>query len=227
MAFRIFDVDSSETKAASSDDIVGRFRSGHQINGRPMALSAWRVTGADPVALETIGELMGGAEKPERWDTKSDETYETFTTSTSVDILLDGPGSVRTGMVLWGRKTKIRECDGVVQTDEAGSDCACPSDIRERKEAAKQGTACEPSIQIYFRMEADPELGKLKFFTGSWSMAKEIGQAEAQLEDINGPARATLSLELVSFTTRDGKDITFTKPVLVVHGPVETDGEPF
>jgi hypothetical protein len=228
MAFRIFDVDNNETKAASSDDIVGRFRSGHQLNGRPMALSAWRVTGADPVTLEAISDMMGGSEdKPDRWDTKSDETYEVFTNSTSVDIILDGPNALKTGMVLWGRKTRIRECDGVSQTDEAASDCACPSDIRERKEAAKNGTACEPSIQIYFRMAANPELGKLKFFTGSWSMAKEIGAAEDKLAKIGGPATATLSLEVVSFTTKDGKEITFTKPILEVHDAVDADAEPF
>ena len=175
MAFRIFDVDNNETKEASSNDIVGRFRSGHQLNGRPMALSAWRVTGADPVALETISDMMGGSEeKPERWDTKSDETYEVFTTSTSVDIILDGPGAVKTSMVLWGRKTRIRECDGVSQTDEAASDCACPSDIRERKEAAKNGTACEPSIQVYFRMAANPELGKLRFYTAKISHTRSL-----------------------------------------------------
>lgn len=221
MAFRIFDVDSSEAKSASSDDMVGRFRSGHQINGRPLALSQWRVTGADPVALETVREIMGGEEAPGKWDTKSDETYEVFTTSTSVEIILDGPRAVKTGMVLWGRKGKIRECDGVSQTDEGSSDCVCPSDLKERKEGAKQGTACEPSIQIYFKLALNPELGKFKFFTGSWTMAREIYKAEERLAQIDGPAHATLSLELVSFVTKDGKEVTYTKPVLEVHDAAE------
>ena len=228
MAFRIFDVDSSETKSASSDDIVGRFRSGHQISGRPMALTEWRVTGADPVTLETVREIMGGDEEPAKWDTKSDETYEVFTTSTTVEIILDGPKALKTGMVLWGRKGKIRECDGATQTDEGGSDCVCPSDMRERKEGAKNGTACEPSIQIYFRLALNPELGKFKFFTGSWTMAKEIWKAEERLAEIDGPAHATLTLELVEFTTKDGKNVQYTKPILDVHDAAEaSDGGPF
>ena len=226
MAFRIFDVNETEQKA-SSDDIVGRFRSGHQINGRPMALSSWRVTGADPVVLSTLSEIMGGNEDPAKWDTKSEETYEIFTTSTEVEIIIDGPKALKTGMVLWGRKGLIRSCDGVTQTDDAQTECACPSDLRERKEAAKNGSACEPSIQIYFRLALNPELGKLKFFTGSWTFAKEIWKAEARLAEIGGPAHATLGLEVISFTTKDGKEITYTKPKLDVHDAADDAAAPF
>ena len=228
MAFnRIFDVADSGTASAGSDDIVGRFRSGHQLSGRPIALTKWRVTGADPVALATVQEIMGGDEEPAKWDTKSDEAYEVFTTAGAVEIILDGPKALKTGMVLWGRKGKIRECDGAVQTDELHSECLCPSDLRERKEGAKNGTACEPSIQIYFRLALNPELGKFKFFTGSWSMAKEIWQAEERLAEIDGPAYATLTLELVEFTTKDGKNVQYTKPVLEVHDAVEDEEAPF
>jgi len=108
-----------------------------------------------------------------------------------------------------------------VQTDEGHSDCVCPSDLAERKEGAKNGTACEPSIQIYFRLADAPELGKFKFFTGSWTMAKELWEAEDALADIDGPAYATLTLELVEFTTTAGKHVSYTKPVRDVTGPAD------
>lgn len=226
MAFnRIFDVENNGGTATKSDDMVGRFRSGHQLSGRPVALTEWRVTGADPVVLNTVAEALGG-EEATKWDTKSEETYEVFTTSSSVEIILDGPGALRTGMVLWGRKGKIRECDGITQNDPEHTECACPSDLKERKEGAKKGTACEPSIQIYFRLALDPEMGKFKFFTGSWTMAKEIHKAEERLAEIDGPAHATLTLTLVEFTTKDGKNVSYTKPVLEVHDAAELE-EPF
>jgi hypothetical protein len=218
MALRIFDVDT-ESKPKTTDDVVGRFRSGTQLNGRPMALSEWRVTSADPLVLNELQTLMGGAE-PQKWDTNSDEKHELLTTSTVVDIILDGPGSVRTSMVLWGRNGKIRECDGASQKgSNDGADCVCPSKLSERKDAAKAGHGCEPSIQVYFRLAEAPELGKFKFFSGSWTMAAEIGNAEQELSAIDGPALATLELVNVSFKTKDGKQVSYTKPVLTITGP--------
>lgn len=223
MAFsRIFDVDPN-TKTHTTDDIVGRFRSGQQLNGRPMALTEWRITSSDPVVLADVATIMGGDE-PGQWDTKSDEKHELFTTSDSVDVILDGPGAVRTNMVLWGRNGKVRECDGVTQAPvdgKEGQPCACPSALNDRKDAAKAGHGCEPSIQLYFRLADRPDLGKFKFFSGSWTMAKEIGNAEDALAKIDGPAIGTLTLVLVEYTTKAGKDVSFTKPVLTITGPYE------
>ena len=42
------------------NDVVGRFRSGHQINKRPAALSEWRVTTGDPEVAEKIHDILGG-----------------------------------------------------------------------------------------------------------------------------------------------------------------------
>lgn len=219
---RIFDVETA-AKTASNDDIVGRFRSGQQLNDRPLALSEWRITSADPEALSIIAKIMGGAE-PTEWNTKTDEKYELFTTSSSVNITLDGPTALRSSMVLWGRSAKIRQCNGAEQED--GTPCACPSDIKELKAQGKQGLACEPSIQVYFRLTDAPELGKFKFFSGSWTMAKEMGAAEAALAVIDGPAYATMHLELVEYVAKDGTNVKFTKPVVSILGPT-TDSEVF
>ena len=59
MAIRIFDVDTDEKKGKFADDVVGQFRSGTQINRRPMALTEWRVTTGDPDVAYAISELLG------------------------------------------------------------------------------------------------------------------------------------------------------------------------
>jgi len=125
MALKIFDVDPGAAPKKGSDDLVGRFRSGALVQGRPMALSDWRFTTGDPDVANVVAAAMGGS--PAEWETPTEENLEVYTTSTSFDILLDGPGAVRTGMVLWGRNAMIRSCDGVTQKD--GSACACPQKV--------------------------------------------------------------------------------------------------
>ena len=216
---RVFDVDPAEAEKAKkfeSSDLVGRFRSGAQVNGRPMALTEWRVTTGDPDIADSIAEAFGGT--PAEWETKTEENLEVYTETGSIPIVLDGPSAVKTGMVLWGRKGKVRECDGVTQKD--GSACVCPQTVKERKEAAQAGSGCDPSIMIFFRLADHPELGKFRFITGSWSMLKEISKAQDALDEIGGPAEAVLKLEHVEFES-NGQKRAFTKPVLLVTGPAE------
>ena len=216
---RIFDVDPAEAergKKFDDGDLVGRFRSGAQVNGRPMALTEWRVTTGDPEIASSIADLFGG--KTSEWETKTEENLEVYTEAGEVKIILDGASAVKTGMVLWGRKGKVRECDGVTQKD--GSACVCPQTVKERKEAAQAGNGCDPSIMIFFRLADAPELGKFRFITGSWSMLREIGKAQDALDEIGGPAEAVLKLEHVEYESNGAKR-AFTKPVLVVTGPAE------
>ena len=218
MGIRIFDNDpDARPKQRFSDDVVGRFRSGTLLNNRPMALDEWRVTSGDPEVARAVQAMLGG-EDPEEWETQSEEKWEVFTEAKSLAIVLDGPASLKTGMALWGRNGLIHSCDGEVTTD--GTPCPMAGkSVKERKEAAKAGFGCEPSIQVYFRLAEDPDLGKFKFFSGSWTMAAVIDQAEDALAALDGPALATLSLEVVEFDTKAGRHVRYTKPVLKVRGP--------
>lgn len=218
MAIRIFDTDPSAAPR-QSDDIVGRFRSGQALNGRPMSLSAWRVTTGDPDLADQVAADLGG--KPGSWEATGEDALEVLTTAEVVDIILEGANAIRSQMVLWGRTNKpIRTCDGVTQGNDECSACVCPTGLQERKEAAKAGTGCEPSVSIRFRLASMPDAGFFQFRSGSWGLAGDIGVSEAHLADIDGPARATLALELVEYTTKAGREVSYTKPVLTVLGPV-------
>jgi hypothetical protein len=220
MGLRIFETDpGAAPKPRFADDIVGRFRSGYQVNGRPATLEAWRVTTGDPKVATALLELLEGDEAQE-WDTRGEDNLEIFTKAQSVKILLE-PSAIRTEMVLWGRAGAIRKCDGVEQMGEnAGKACECPHAFAERKEAAKRGTGCQPSIGLVFRLADAPDLGKFRFSSGSWSLVKDIGAVEAALEKVEGTAVATLTLTPVEFES-GGQQRRFVKPVIDIIGSVE------
>ena len=196
------------TNTFGADDIVGRVRAGQQINGRPIALSDWRFTTGDPAVAAAVAELYGG--EPGKWETQTDEALEVLTSTPTLAVTLTG---LTADFVLWGRGNKpIRTCDGTTQRDDACSGCVCPSDIKEHKEAAKAGTACQPSVRALFRLAAAPDLGLFRFNSASWGLAQEVNAIEADLAERGGTSEATLSLDLIEYTTKAGRDVRYTKP---------------
>jgi hypothetical protein len=218
MSIRIFDTDPEAAPRSKFADVVGRFRSGTSLNGRPVSLSTWRVTTGDPEVSDTVAEMLGG--QPGEWDAHGEDRIEVITEADEVLIRLKANG-IKSGMALWGRTGKpIRKCDGVTQAD--GSPCACPSKLADRKEAAKAGTGCEPNIVLHFRLADAPDLGMFKFTSSSWTLVDEVNKAEAKLaallseDDDDAEVLAVLGKEHVEYDTKAGRHVEFTKPTLKV-----------
>ncbi|AYN57748.1 recombination directionality factor [Arthrobacter phage DrManhattan] len=235
MALKIFG-DNPETASAPrkrfADDVVGRFRSGHQMNGRPAALTEWRITTGDPEVAEAVHELFGG-DAPQDWEAKGEDNIEVFTASKEIDVILDGPNALRQKMVLWSRAGKlIQSGDGQTidyPEDKAGPDPDAHLSFQERKAKARDGFGAEPQIEVYFRLAEDPDLGIFKFQTGSWSMASDLAynDTEGELTDYaadseTGKVKGVLKLEEVSFVAKNGpragQTVSYTKPVLKIKG---------
>jgi hypothetical protein len=236
MALKIFG-DNPETaqkpRQRFADDIVGRFRSGHQLNGRPAALKEWRVTTGDPEVADVLHEILGG-DAPQEWEAKGEDNIEVFTASKSVAIILEGEKSLRQKMVLWNRAGKlIQSGDGQVieypEERRGEPDPDAHLSFQERKQRARDGFGAEPQIEVYFRLADDEDLGIFKFQTGSWSMASDLAYndvegdlADAVADSENGRAKAVLELEEVSFVAKNGpragQTVTYTKPVLKIKG---------
>lgn len=208
------DVAPADTGGFGSDDIVGRFRSGYQVNERPASLTEWRVTTGDPDIAKEVHGLLGG-QAPQEWETKSEENLEVFTQAPSIDIILDGPSAIDARMLIWPKGQKrIVTCDkDIFETEGAPYVCETGG-FRNRREHEEQGHVCEPRITITYRLADKPNLGIFKFETGAWSLVTQIAKSIGKLRDIDGDASATLALEQV--VMKDGK--TFTKPVLTVTG---------
>jgi len=204
------------TPKFGQSDIVGRVRSGAQIQGRPVALQEWRFTTGDPEVAQAVADKYGGT--PEEWVTTTEETLEVMTTASSLPVVLT---AIQSEFVLWGRgNTPIRSCDGAAQKDDACSDCVCPSDVREHKEAARAGSACQPSVRATFRLTDLPDLGLWRFNSASWQLAGEVNAAEESLAAAGGEAEGVLRLELVEYTTKAGRNVSYTKPIIEVGAAV-------
>jgi hypothetical protein len=231
LALKIFGTDpESQPKPRQrfADDVVGRFRSGHTLNGRPAALEDWRVTTGDPEVAKAIFDILGG-DAPQEWDAKGEDNLEVFTASNKVAVILEGEKALRQSMILWGRNGKmISKSDG--ETMEDGTpDPDAELSFAERKKKGQDGIGPVPQIEVYFRLAEEPDLGIFKFQTGSWSMASDLAanDVEGDLRDYvadseTGKVRATLELEPVNFTIKKGpnagRNVSYTKPVLEILG---------
>lgn len=203
---------------SSNSDIVGRFRAGRQLQGRPMSLDTFRITTSDPDVADQAAELLGAVEGPQEWDTKTDEVFEVITEAESVDIILQGEYAISSEMVLWGRKGKVRQCDGATQVN--GKPCECPQEYGERIEAAKEGTGCEPSISLLFSLADAPDLGRFRFQSGSWTLANMVAEWEEAFAATGHSATATLTLQE---RTRKATGTTYRIAVLSNIQPLESE----
>lgn len=218
MALRIFETDpDAMPKGSFSDDTVGRFHSGRSVNGIPEALSAWKVSTGDPEVADAIAQLMGGT--PEETDSTSENFIEILTEAKRVKVILAGADAITSDMKLWNGNVLIHHCDGVefLSPDEdRGKACGCPALMEDRKAAAKTKRGPSPSIAVTFRLAEDYDLGLFRFQTGSWKLAETLHEIGNALDKIKGEALAELGIELVEYTTKKGRDVSYFKPVVKV-----------
>jgi hypothetical protein len=223
MALRIFETDPDaqpKERTNYTDDTVGRFHSGAtEVDAKgqtiPVSLNSWRVTTGSPDVAQAVAQLLGGA--PVETDSTSENFIEVLTPAEGVQIILDGASALKSDMKLWNRGKLVHHCDGVEYLspdDKAGRPCGCPALFAERKAAAKDYMGPKPDIRVTFRLADDPDLGTFQFRSGSWTMAEVLHQYENALDRVGGEAVATMSLELVEYTTKKGRDVSYRKPVL-------------
>lgn len=213
----IFNPDVQPSRQGFKDDIVGRFRSGYQINDRPAALTEWRVTTDDQEVADFISETYDGDE-PQAWDTKGPDDIEVFTKAESVDIILTGENAIEARMLIWAKGQKrIVTCEGTVAETEGKPHECTIGGFSRKKEHEEQGHVCEPVIAITFRLADNPDLGLFKFQSGSWSLATAIAKAIGDYAKTGHAATATLALEVVEYES-NGTPRKFTKPVVTITG---------
>lgn len=215
---RIFETDpDAMPKGSFSDDTVGRFHSGRSVNGLPEALSEWKATTGDPEVAAAIAQLLGG--QPVETDSPNENFIEILTDAKRIKVVLSGPGAVTSDMKLWNGSVLIHHCDGVEflsPESDKGIACGCPRLMEDRKANAKSKRGPSPSIQVMFRLAEDYDLGLFRFQTSSWKLAETLHEIGNALDKVGGEALGELSIELVEYTTKKGRDVSYFKPVVKV-----------
>jgi hypothetical protein len=224
MALRIFetDPDARPKPRQFAEDFVGRFRSGRMVGNRPDSLATWRVTTGDPDVADTVARLMGGT--PAEWETSGEDFHEVLTDTDAAMVVIDGPSALSADMKLWGRSGLIHHCDGIEflsPEEDRGQPCGCPPLMEDRKAQAKSGRGPQPNTNLIFRLADAYDLGKFRFQSTSWKLAEVVHEIDAALSRHSGEVLAELSLELVEYTTKSGRDVSYRKPVVKVLKPYE------
>jgi hypothetical protein len=212
-----------------ADDTVGRLHSGYMEydektkKSRPVALSQWRFSTGERTVADAVAEVFGGT--PVVNDESTSEHFiDVYTDATKIPVIIE-PDGIESDMKQWISGKLVHHCTGTTflsHRDESmiGQPCGCPRLFAERKQVAKDYMGPNPSITVTFSLAHDPELGKFRYQTSSWTLAKVLHESEDALERLGagGPVVGELELEYVEFVLTKGKDrgqtVSFTKPVI-------------
>jgi hypothetical protein len=225
VATRIFETDPDarpKRKTYTKTEIDFYLRSGMSVydektrKNLPVSLPEWRITAADPAVAEAVAQLYGGT--PEEWDTPKDDAMQVLTTSPAIQVVIGGANSIEDKLIQWGRKGPIHECDGMysLMDDDLGEPCGCPALLADRKAAARNERGPAPHIKLTFRLAEDYDLGTGQFTSTSWDLLTSLHEVRNELDAVGGEALCELSLELVEYTTKKGRDVSYRKPVIKV-----------
>ncbi|MFC9489262.1 hypothetical protein ACFTZM_24645 [Streptomyces hydrogenans] len=209
--------DRADRPRGSASEPVGRFHVARQQDGRPIAVSAWRVTTEDHSIADAVGGLYGGA--PQMSDAGDEHVVEVLTRRDHIPVLLGGREAVSLRMVMRGAGETFHVCDGTRSLEPAGargSLCGCPASLADRKAVARAGRGPTPEVRVDFRLADLPELGVFSLVSTSWELAAELPALAAALDAAAVPAVGALRYGLVEFTTRSGIAVSYRRPIVGV-----------
>lgn len=222
-------------ETTEQSDVVGRFRSGYQVDGTPASLSTFRITTGDAALADQIAKAFGinkeHAEGPQEWEAAGEDYIEVFTNTSSVNIILASAGDYKSSLVrragdgefMYSTDGEVITAVGEEYEDEfnvGDPDPQAGQDLDTRKAKAKKKLGSAPDIRVNFTIEGHEDWGVFQFRSGGWSLVHN--DPEPKLRRMpEGPIKATLKLTEVV-----GKKFTWTKPELLIRGAVGAKEKP-
>ncbi|MFZ3499058.1 hypothetical protein ACODT5_38580 [Streptomyces sp. 5.8] len=199
--------------------MAGEFDFGRVIDGKLLSQPVWCLLTASDQTTEYVAGIFGV--EPQRRLVNGSEHLEVVSEEASLRIVLDGPGNLTTQMKSWDSRGLAHHCNGCTflsPAPRAGRLCGCPQLMSERKARARRGQGPQPVTTLSFRLFDAPGLGLFRFRSSSWRFAETVGGIRAQLTNVAGPSLCDLAIEVVEFTTSNGRQVCYQKPVVRVLG---------
>ena len=158
---------------------LGRIRTGIQVaisggRKRPSKLETFRLTSSSRELVEAAAEAYGGTVTP--WQNGDHAEFEVVTTSAVLDIVVPPGQPVSQWYELWSGGGCQRRCDGVTNVLTM-TPCACPTDVEQRLELAKNGEACKATTRLNVMLPALPDLGVWRLESHGFYAAVELAGA--------------------------------------------------
>ena len=195
--------------SVGQEDFVGTIKCGEQVNGRPVMLNSWKVISDDPNLVKALAEGLGGDVS-----TFTQKDVEKHQIHNLGEILRVKLSTVKSRFTLKGANFQtLRTCDGERQFDDKRSPCVCPDNEYEQK---ADPAGCKPDIFMVMRIDGLEDLGKFRFFSSSWGLAKETNALEEALEENGGEVVAEMSIVTNSYTTKNGQSRQTSYPSVKV-----------
>jgi hypothetical protein len=190
--------------ARAEAELVGRFHYTTLVRNRPRTLSTWRVTTTSLPTADRVARLLGGHVQ----QNSTSGVAEIITTSSTIGILLAGPGALDIG---WQRPDR-NACDGATQEDH--QPCICPADFAQRRAAAKHGYGCQPHAKLRFRLQHEQTAGVFDIASEDWSFVELVTAIQAALSsrETRRPVMARVGLQRTLPTLRNGIVLPYTRP---------------
>lgn len=158
---------------------LGRIRTGNQVAGakgkRPNKLETFRLTSDSRELIAAAAEAYGGTVTP--WaNPAGGPEFEVVTTTPVLDIIVPPGQPVSQWYELWSAGGCQRRCDGITNVLDM-SPCACPADVQQRLELAKDGRACKATTRLNVMLPALPDLGVWRLESHGFYAAVELAGA--------------------------------------------------
>lgn len=178
---------------------LGRIRTGVQepartrTGFRPAKLDTFRITAASRDLVAAAAAVYGG--EVAEWQSPNGKQWQVITESPVLDVIVP-PGQVLDQWFeMWASGGCQRRCDGRTNVLN-DTPCACPADVEERLELAKDGRACKATTRLWVVLWKLPDIGRWRLESHGYYAAVELGGAAEML------ARATQQGQFIPATLR-------------------------
>lgn len=193
----------------------GRLEYATLVNGRTRILPTWLLTTSYRHVANRIAILLGG-----ELSTDGDglgQSYQVCTGHTELDVLLDGTQAIRLRMLRRHGSAILGSCNGrTQQTPDGDPPCQCPVALNARRDVAKTGRGCEPSVQLTCRLTGDPAIGTFLYSSAAWAFAEHASAVRVAIQRCRRPVLVRLGINRALHTAASGTTFAYTQATVTV-----------